>query len=184
MVLGVLLLGAACEEPNPPGTTTTTTAVGSTTVTSAPTTTTAEPVTTTTQAAIEYVGIYPFSNALQADAASDAWEDPVFTAEKFLTTYVGFTRLIMGEFRQGDSRSGEVTATTRENGFVTTVFVRKIGTGNNWTVIGASTDNIKISEPAALQTISSPVHIVGRSISFEGNVIVEVREDGQYNEDG
>jgi hypothetical protein len=133
---------------------------------------------------LNYVGIYPFSNSVQADAASNAWEDPVFTARKFLVDYVGFTRLIMGKFHQGDSRSGEVTATTRVNGFVTTVFVRQIGSSNNWTVIGASTDNIKLSSPSSLKTITSPVHINGQSIAFEGTVLFEVRQDGQYNKDG
>lgn len=149
----------------------------------APTTTTA-PAQAQAQAPLNYVGIYPFSNSVQADAASEAWEDPVFTAQKFLTDYVGFTRLIMGEFHQGDSRSGEVYAATRQNGFVTTVFVRKIGQGDNWTVIGASTDNIKLTSPSTLQTISSPLHIEGQSIAFEGNVLIEIRQDGQYHKDG
>lgn len=192
----LMLVGAACTDPGEPDpatkkpTTTTTTratttTTQATTTTTQATTTTTRPVTTTTaQPIIGYVGIYPFSNSVQADAGSNAWEDPVFTAQRFLTEYVGFTRLIMGEFRQGDSRSGEVTATTRTGGFVTTVFVRKIGSGNNWTVIGASTDNIQISKPQTLQTISSPTTLEGMSIAFEGTVLFDLRQDGQYDEDG
>ncbi len=191
-----MLVGAACEDPQDPNpgtsttsttesTTTTTSEPSTTSTTNGPTTSSTEPTSTTTRPVIQgYVGIYPFSNNVQADAGSDAWEDPVFTAEKFLTEYVGFTRLIMGEFRQGDSRSGEVTATTRENGFTTTVFVRKIGSGENWTVIGAATPNIQLTSPAPLQTISSPVRIEGQSIAFEGTVLIDVRQDGQYDEDG
>ncbi len=190
-----MLVGAACEEPGEPdpgGTSTTTTEVSSTTSTTdeptsttrATTSTTLATTTTTVQPILGYVGIYPFSNSVQADAGSDAWEDPVFTAQKFLTEYVGFTRLIMGQFQQGDSRSGEVTATTRTNGFVTTVFVRKIGTGNNWTVVGASTNNIQISKPQPLQTVVSPTSLAGQSIAFEGTVLFDMRQDGQYDEDG
>lgn len=192
----VALLGACTDKKQNVPTTTTTVASTTTTTRSPTTTTTVKPSTTTTtkaptttsttqrQVPKSYTGIYPFSNAIQADAASSAWADPVFTARRFLTDYVGFTRLIMGTFRQGDSRSGEVTATTRQGGFVTTVFVRKIGSGNNWTVVGASTPNIQLSSPNTGQRISSPVHIEGNSIAFEGTVLVEVRQDGQYNEDG
>jgi hypothetical protein len=142
-------------------------------------------VTSTTAPVIRsYEGIYPFSNNVQADQGSDAWEDPVFTARRFLVDYVGFTRLIMGDFRQSDSRSGEVTATTRENGITTYVFVRKIGSGDNWTVVGAHTENIRMFIPQPGQRISSPAHIEGESIAFEGTVLIEVRQDGQYNKDG
>lgn len=179
----LLCLGVACTNPGEPVLSTTTTTMATTTTTTEPVTTTTEAPTTTT-APLVYVGIYPFSNAVQADAASDAWEDPVYTARRFLVDYVGFTRLIMGKFRQGDNRSGDVTATTRVNGFVTTVFVRKIGSGNNWTVVGASTPNIKIDQPKTGAVISSPLLITGKSIAFEGTVLFEVRQDGQYLDNG
>lgn len=192
LLTALLLFGAACEDskdPNPGTTTTTlesstTTTFDSTTTTEQVTTTTVESTTTSRPVVLSYTGIYPFSNQVQADDGSEAWEDPIFTAEKFLTEYVGFTRLIMGDFRQGDARSGEVTATSRENGFITTVFVRKIGSGDNWTVTGASTDNIQLSKPEPLRTVVSPLQIEGQSIAFEGTVLVEVRQDGQYDEDG
>jgi hypothetical protein len=132
-------------------------------------------------------GIWPFRTATEAESvSSDQWSDPVFTAERFLRDYVGFTRLTMGEFAQGDSRSGEVTATTRTQGPVTTVFVRRLGEGPHspWTVIGAATENIVLERPAALDQVSSPLRIEGRSTAFEGNVVVEVREDGQTHPRG
>lgn len=134
----------------------------------------------------EAPGIYPFRTASESDSvSSDQWNDPVFTAERFLRDYVGFTRLIMGEFQQGDSRSGEVTATTRKNGPVTTVLVRQLGSnGGPFTVVGATTDNIVLERPTAMEEVTSPVHIEGRSTAFEGNVVIEVREDGQLNKDG
>lgn len=132
-------------------------------------------------------GIWPFRTGAEADSVStDQWNDPVLTAERFLRDYVGFTRLTMGEFAQGDSRSGEVTATTRKQGPVTTVLVRRLGSGPEgpWTVIGATTENIVLDRPTALEDVSSPVHIEGRSTAFEGNVVIEVREDGQIEKQG
>ena len=135
----------------------------------------------------EAPGIWPFRSGAEADSiSSEQWNDPVFTAERFLRDYVGFTRLTMGAFAPGDSRSGEVTATTRRQGPVTTVLVRRLGTrpGGPWTVIGATTENIVLDRPTALDEVSSPVHIEGRSTAFEGNVVIEVREDGQIEKAG
>lgn len=132
-------------------------------------------------------GIWPFRTGAEADSVStNQWNDPVFTAERFLRDYVGFTRLTMGEFAQGDSRSGEVTATTRRQGPVTTVLVRRLGSGPEgpWTVVGATTENIVLDRPTAMEEVSSPVHIEGRSTAFEGNVVIEVREDGQIEKQG
>ncbi|MGH9000204.1 MAG: Gmad2 immunoglobulin-like domain-containing protein, partial [Acidimicrobiia bacterium] len=124
-------------------------------------------------------GIWPFTTGAEADASDEsAYTDPVETARRFLTEYVGFTRLTMGEFAQGDSRSGEVTATSRTDGPVTTVLVRLLGSSDRWTVIGAVTPNIVLGVPGALEEVGSPVRIEGRSTAFEGNVVVEVRQDG------
>jgi hypothetical protein len=132
-------------------------------------------------------GIWPFRTGAEADAvSSDEWNDPVVTAERFLRDYAGFTRLIMGGFAQGDARSGEVTATTRDNGPVTTVLVRRLGSGPEgpWTVVGATTENIIFERPTAMEQVASPVHVEGRSTAFEGNVVVEVREDDQIDKEG
>jgi hypothetical protein len=124
-------------------------------------------------------GIWPFTSGAEADASdSDQYDDPVATARAFLVDYLGFTRLQMGKFARGDSRSGEVPATTRAHGPVTTVFVRQLGESERWTVIGAATPNIVLERPAALDEVTSPAAIGGRSTAFEGNVVVEVRQDG------
>jgi hypothetical protein len=132
-------------------------------------------------------GIWPFRTGAEADAVStDDWNDPVFTAERFLRDYAGFSRLLMGDFAQGDARSGEVTATTRNLGPVTTVFVRRLGSRAEgpWTVVGATSENIILDRPTAMEKVASPVHIEGRSTAFEGNVVVEVREDNQIDKEG
>jgi hypothetical protein len=47
-----------------------------------------------------------------------------------------------------------------------------------WTVVGASSPQIVVTQPAALDRISSPVAVRGQAATFEGNVLVEVRQDG------
>ena len=100
----------------------------------------------------------------------------VSVARGFATDFVGFTAPIVGEFRQGDSRSGEVPVQAKADSPVTTVLVRKLG--ESWWVLGASTPNILLTAPAASQTISSPVTLRGTSTAFEATVNVQVGEDG------
>jgi len=155
----------------------------------ADTTTTEEPATTSTTVAepVDEVGqgVWPFTNGVEADAnTNDTYLDPVETARAFLETYVGMTRYELSEFAQGDSRSGEVVATTQPTGDETVVLLRQLGSGEAWTVIGAATDDIRIEVPSVLDEIMSPVRIEGESCcSFEGNVVIQVRQDGQEGPD-
>jgi hypothetical protein len=147
------------------------TAVTSTT----PTTTT--PTTSTTTAA--------GPTSLPVDTSTAVWPfvssatryaDPASAASGFATDYLGFTRPVVGEFRQGDARSGEVPLQSKATGPVTTVLVRQLG--DSWWVLGASTPNIQLTSPAASATISSPVRLQGTSTAFEATVNTEVRADG------
>ena len=47
-------------------------------------------------------------------------------ARGFATDYVGFTDPIVGEFQQGDARSGEVPVQATVIGPITTVLVRQL----------------------------------------------------------
>ena len=85
---------------------------------------------------------------------------------------------MVGEFRAGDSRSGEVPVRPNATGPETTVLVRQLGSDGTWWVLGSSTANIQVASPAALATISSPVALHGTSTAFEATVDVEVRADG------
>jgi hypothetical protein len=106
------------------------------------------------------------------------FDDPVEAARTFATDFVGFEDPIVGDFMAGDSRSGEVEVQARENGAVTTVFVRQLGPDDSWWVIGSSTPNIVVTSPEALQEVSSPLALTGQARAFEGTVNVEVRVDG------
>ncbi len=60
---------------------------------------------------------------------------------------------------------------------MTTVLVRLLGTDGSWWVLGAGTPNIKITEPAALTSIATPVRLRGTSTAFEATVQVSIRQD-------
>ena len=114
--------------------------------------------------------VWPFASS------ATRYSDPVSAARGFATDYVGFTDAVVGEFRQGDARSGEVPVQAKATGPITTVLVRQLG--DSWWVLGASTPNIQLTSPAALATISSPVRLQGMSTAFEATVNTEVRSDG------
>lgn len=107
------------------------------------------------------------------------FEDPVAAARSFAVDFAGFTDPVLGEFRQGDSRSGEVEVRPQADGPVTTVFVRQLGDDGSWWVLGSATANIEVTEPAALATIGDPVTLKGTANAFEGTVDVDIRADGR-----
>ena len=166
LVAGSLVaVGCGSSTPSSSTTTSATSATTSTTSSSAPSTTTsptAQPAT----------AVWPFASG------STRYSDPVAAAKGFAVTYLGFVNPLVGSFKQGDSRSGEVNVQPGKNGAVTTVFVRQLGSDNSWWVLGAATAHLVISQPKALAAITSPVTIAGTSTAFEGTVNVEIRQDG------
>ena len=122
-----------------------------------------------------------------ADLATAVWPwadstvrytDPVEAARGFAVDFIGFTDPIIGEFLQGDSRSGEVEVKSIETFTPTTVFVRQLGSDGTWWVLGSATANVEVSQPTAGQAIASPLTVSGRSSAWEGTVNVEIRADG------
>lgn len=106
------------------------------------------------------------------------YTDPVAAARGFATEFLGFRDPVVGSFRQGDTRSGEVPVRPRENGPETTVLVRQLSGEQTWSVLGTSTDDVRLTEPAAMAEIRSPVSLRGEALAFEGHVNVAVRQDG------
>jgi hypothetical protein len=105
------------------------------------------------------------------------YDDPVDAARGMATGLAGFTNPVVGAFRQGDSRSGEVDIRPRTNGPATTVLVRQLSDGH-WYAIGASSDDLQLGSPDAGTAVSSPVTVRGRSRAFEGTIIVTVLAQG------
>jgi len=119
------------------------------------------------------------STAVFPDASGAIrYDDPVDAARRFAVDFVGFTDPLVGEFLQGDARSGEVEVRATTAGPVTTVFVRQLGPDGTWWVLGAATGNIATDAPGPGEAISSPVTVSGNALTFEGIVNVEIRQDG------
>jgi hypothetical protein len=156
------------------------------TTTLAPTTTatpTTEPSTTGPTTATTATTAVPApvdtSTAVFPYASSEVrYDDPVEAARGYAVDFVGFTDPIVGEFMQGDARSGEVEVRPMANGPATTVFVRQLGSDGTWWVLGSATANIATDAPGAGEAISSPVTVSGNALAFEGTVNVEIRQDG------
>ena len=110
--------------------------------------------------------------------ATERFSDPVAAARAFAVTFLRFEAPLVGPFQQGDSRSGEVQIRPLANGPVTTVLLRQLTGEDVWSVLGAATAEIEVTEPEAGEEVGSPVHITGRARAFEGTVQVEVRQDG------
>lgn len=78
--------------------------------------------TSTTEATVDTsTAVWPFVSG------TTRYTDPVSAARGFAADFVGFTDPVVGDFRQGDSRSGEVPVQAKASAPVTTVLVRKLG---------------------------------------------------------
>ena len=147
-----------------------------TTATTEPSTQVTEPPTTAGPSPTTAVDT---STAVFPDGASGTrYDDPGDAARAFAVDFVGFSDPIVGEFMQGDSRSGEVEVRPDTNGPTTTVFVRQLGTDGSWWVLGSATANVTADAPGAGDAITSPLTVSGSALAFEGTVNVEVRQDG------
>jgi hypothetical protein len=113
------------------------------------------------------------------EGSGEAFTDPVAAARSFATDFLHFQSPLVGDFQQGDSRSGEVEVRAKASGAVTTVLVRQLSGEDTWSVLGAATELIEITEPDTGAAISSPLGVRGAALAFEGTVQVEVREDGR-----
>ena len=95
----------------------------------------------------------------------------------FATDYLHMVNPVIGQFQQGDARSGEVPVQPSATGPVTTVLVRELGSDNSWWVLGAGTAAISLTEPVWNASITSPVTLKGTAMAYEGTVQTQVRGD-------
>jgi hypothetical protein len=153
------------QTASPPASTTT---VVSTTTAPAATTTTVTPTTTAAPGEDTSTAVWPIATGIRYD-------DPVALASAFASGYLGFEHPVVGTFRAGDSRSGEVEVRPETTGPATTVLVRELGSA--WFVLGAATMGIDVAQPRAGADVSSPVLVAVQALTFEGAVAVEVRDD-------
>ena len=175
LFLGCAVLGAcgSSAKQSTPSTTASSSTAAPSTSSSTATSSTAAPTTATTTAPpnTTWIAIWPTATS------GTQYRDPVVAARSFATEYLHFTAPIVGAFRAGDARSGEVPIRPVAGGPVTTALVRRLGSGAAWSVVGATTPYIELTDPATLSSISSPVRLRGTSTAFEATVQVSIRED-------
>lgn len=143
----------------------------STTSSSATTASTAQ-TTTVVDLATYRSAVWPWAES------TTRFTDPVEAARSFAVDFVGFTDPIVGEFQQGDSRSGEVEIRPVASGPVTVVFLRQLGSDDTWWILGAATENITLTEPTAMSEVESPLTVAGTVLAFEGHVDIALTADG------
>ena len=151
---------------------TTTTGPSDTTTTTAETTTTAAEETTTTTApdGLEQPALWP--------AADVVFTTPEEAAADFVTTALGVPAEL-GEFMQGDSRSGEIQVFSRGEGASdfeverSLLLMRQLGPESGWFVIAAVHGVQEITSPESGAEVSAgPLALEGRGRGYEAVVIV------------
>ncbi len=110
-------------------------------------------------------------------ASNIRYQAPEAAALGFATDYLHMVNPVIGRFRQGDSRSGEVPVQPSTTGPETTVLVRQLGSDNSWWILGAGTAAIRLAEPVWNAPITSPGTLTGTAMAYEGTVQTQVRED-------
>ncbi len=142
-----------------------------------------------------FPGVWPFTSQAEMDdyisGGDRTFTTPTETARQFASRYVGMLDpAIFGgptvaagglvEVKVG-FRLGEGGVPIADPQPSMSVFLMSGGADGDlgpWTVVSATSPNIVVESPAAGARISSPVAVSGRNNTFEGNVEVEVREDG------
>jgi Immunoglobulin-like domain of bacterial spore germination len=135
------------------------------------TTKTVEVTTTTTaQAGLEQPAIWP--------AADVVFGTPEAAAEDFVAQALGVPPTL-GEFQQGDSRSGEIEVFSPGEGDAGRAVVRgllllrQLGPEDGWFVLVAVNDNASITMPGSGEQVAAgPVTVEGVARGFEANVVV------------
>lgn len=168
LIVGALLLSRDDDDEPVSADTTTTTAPAETTTTTTPDATT---TTVPFQTVNADLPVYP------DPTTSQRFDDPIAVATAFATERVGFRDPVVGDFRAGDSRSGEVEVRASIDQAPTVVVVRRLE-DDTWFVIGSTTDSIQLATPEPRSTITSPQDLVGMAYAFEGTVNVRLYLDG------
>jgi hypothetical protein len=183
------LLLAACSDDSDSTTSTSATSVSTTAPTTVapsttvPPTTTAAPTTsaastsvapttaapTTTVVGLEQPAIWP--------AADVVFTTPEEAAADFVVQVLGVPPSL-GEFVQGDSRSGEIEVMSPGEGGGTpspraVLFLRQLGPASSWFVIGAGSDGASITTPETLDEVPADlVTVEGVARGFEASMMV------------
>ena len=141
-----------------------------------------------------FPALWPFTSQGEVDAYVSAKEskygDPLETAKGFAKDYVGMTSPVtIGKATSNKGTqevkigvgAGEGAAPVTDPKPTMSVFLRAVGPGGGapYAVVASKSAEIVVSAPEDYASITSPVRVAGAASALEGNVEVEVREDGQ-----
>jgi hypothetical protein len=173
LVAIALLALVGCGDDDDPDPTTTTSSTSSTTVVDTTTS-------TTKPAGLEQPAIWP--------AADVVFASPEEAAEDFVQQVLGVPPAL-GEFEEGDARSGELDVLSPGEGEVPSTVVRsrlllrRLGPDDGWFVLAAVNDNASITTPDAGSDVpAGPLDVTGRARGFEANVVVDAFVAGQTDD--
>jgi hypothetical protein len=158
-LLAVVTLAVGCGADTPESTT-----PAASSASAATTTTTSAP------AAAQQPAIWP--------AAGVVFATPQAAAEDFHTKMLEGSG-VLGEFQQGDSRSGEIEVLSLGEGGGTPVvrsrlLLRQLGPDDGWFILAAVNDNVTITVPeAGAEVPAGPLTVSGKARGFEANVVAE-----------
>jgi hypothetical protein len=155
-LLAVVALLSACGDDDDTAATTTTSA--------------ADTTTTSAVAGLEQPAIWP--------AEDKVFLTPEEAAEDFVTEVLGVPP-VLGEFQEGDARSGEIDVLSPGEGGAATpvargrLLLRRLGAEDGWFILAAVNDNASISSPESMAEVpAGPLTIEGEARGFEANVVV------------
>jgi hypothetical protein len=110
-------------------------------------------------------------------AADVVFATPEEAAQDFVSRVLGVSP-VLGEFRQGDARSGEIEVLfLGELGdrriVQSLLLLRQLGPDDGWFVLAAVNDNVSIASPQSASTVpAGPLTVEGQGRGFERTVIV------------
>ncbi|MDH4279331.1 MAG: hypothetical protein OEZ14_08975 [Acidimicrobiia bacterium] len=111
------------------------------------------------------------------------FDDPETAAADFVSKVFGVPPNL-GEFQQGDARSGEIEVLSPAEGGGTSIrsvlLLRQLGPDDGWFILAAVSDTNTITAPASGgQVPAGSVEVAGQGRGFEGLLVVEAFPAGQ-----
>jgi hypothetical protein len=179
LVLVLVVMATNDDDDDDVATDDTTTSVAEPTTTEVDDTTTSSSTASTTTETTMAPG-----SVTDEEAATVAWpdplagagfDDPTDAATEFATDVLGFDAPMVGDYQQGDSRSGEFEVRAVSDGPVTTIGVRQMSDDRFYVNFAASSE-VELVMPTAGSAIDHPLQVEGWGRGFEGQVTIRVHD--------
>jgi hypothetical protein len=119
-------------------------------------------------------------------AADVVMTSPEAAGRDFMERAMGVPA-VLGEFRQGDQRSGEIEVFVETDGGGSpsrwpraVLFLRRLGPADGWFVIGAASQHVTITSPEVGAVVPpGSLLVAGQGRGFEATLVVEAFLPGQ-----